>query len=105
MKKLDAWEFVVDGWSWWDGSSSTPYGIDTVAQVNVDTAGGAIGPYLVHRTALHLDTDQGFTSTLSLLRRGLWRMDEQILGRRSVGGAAGSSDANKTLLEQAGFHQ
>lgn len=71
-KKVDAWEVMTDGWSFWDGESLTPYGIDTVADVMVDVAGGAVGPYLVHRTTMKLDPESGFTTSLGLLKRGLW---------------------------------
>ena len=73
-KKIDAWEIGVDGWSFWDGQSATPYGIDTVADVNVDVAGGSTGPYLVHRTNIRRDPDNGDVANLTLTGRGLWRL-------------------------------
>lgn len=74
VKKIDAWEVATDGWSFWDGTSSTPFGIDTVASVNVDVGGGATGPYLLHRVVCRIDPESGQTVQLSLLRRGLWRI-------------------------------
>jgi prophage tail gpP-like protein len=71
-KKVDAWEITTDGWSFWDGQSLIPYGIDTVADIDCDVVGGTSAPYLVHRTQLRLDPDSGFVSTLSLLRQGIW---------------------------------
>ena len=71
-KKLEAWDLTTDGWSFWTGQALVPYAPDTVADVEVDVAGGPAGAYLVHRTILRLDPDQGFTAQLSLLRRGLW---------------------------------
>ncbi len=71
-KRLDVWELTTDGWSFWDGASLIPYGIDTVADVDVEVAGGSVGAYLLHRTVLRLDPDSGFTSQLTVLRRGLW---------------------------------
>lgn len=73
-KRIDAWDMTVDGWSFWDGASLVPYGIDTVANVEVDVAGGASGAFLVHRTRLREDPDQGLTAQLTLLRRGLWTL-------------------------------
>lgn len=72
VKRIDAWELETDGWSYWDGEELVPFGVDTVADVLVDTAGGAVGPYLVHRVRLRLDPDGGFTSSLSVVRKGLW---------------------------------
>jgi len=71
-KKLDSWEIGTDGWTYWDGQSRTPYGIDTCADVEIDTAGGALGSYLVHRTRLRLDPQNGAVADLSLVRKGLW---------------------------------
>lgn len=71
-KKLDSWEIGIDGWSYWDGQTRTPYGIDTCADVDIDTAGGALGSYLVHRTRMRLDPENGATADLSLVRKGLW---------------------------------
>lgn len=71
-KKLDAWELETDGWSHWDGQAAVPYGIDTVADVDIDVGGGSTGAYLVHRNCLRLDPENGFTAKLSLLKRGVW---------------------------------
>jgi prophage tail gpP-like protein len=73
-KKLDAWEIGIDGWSFWDGQSATPYGIDTVADVKVDVAGGSTGPYLVHRVTVRRDPDNGDVAQLTMLKQGLWRL-------------------------------
>lgn len=75
-KKLDAWEIGVEGWSFWDAENAQliPYGIDTVAQVTVNVAGGATGPYLVHRISIRRDPDNGDVTQLTLLKRGLWSL-------------------------------
>lgn len=73
-KKIDAWETGIDGWSFWDGRSATPYGVDTVADVACDVAGGSAGAYLVHRTTLRRDPDNGDVAQLTLTRKGLWRL-------------------------------
>ena len=71
-KRVDGWQMTTDGWSFWDGAALIPYGVDTVADVEIDVAGGPSGAYLLHRTVLREDPDQGMTAQLSLLRRGLW---------------------------------
>jgi prophage tail gpP-like protein len=71
-KKLDSWEIHTDGLSYWDGQSRFPYGIDACADVDIDTAGGSTGSYLVHRTRMRLDPENGATTELSLVRKGLW---------------------------------
>jgi prophage tail gpP-like protein len=73
-KKIDAWDIGIDGWSFWDGRSTTPYGVDTVADVNVDVAGGATGPYLLHRATCRRDPENGDVAQLTMLRRGLWQL-------------------------------
>jgi hypothetical protein len=73
-KRLDSWEIGIDGWTYRDRESRIPYGIDTCADVDIDTAGGSVGSYLVHRTRLRLDAENGATADLSLVRKGLWRI-------------------------------
>lgn len=72
IKRLDSWEVHTDGWGFWDGRTETPYGVDTVADVDVDVAGGSAGAYLVHRVHLVRSAMTGDTADLSLVRRGLW---------------------------------
>jgi len=72
IKKLDAWEVHTDGWSFWDGHTAIPYGVDTVADVDVDVAGGTTGAYLVHRVRSILNAQTGYTSDLTMVRKGLW---------------------------------
>lgn len=73
-KKLDAWDIGIDGWSYWDGQSATPYGVDTVADVRVDVAGGATGPYLVHRVCLRRDPENGDVAQITTVKQGIWRL-------------------------------
>jgi prophage tail gpP-like protein len=72
VKKLDAWEIHTDGWSYWDGHSATPFGVDTVADVDVDVAGGTTGPYMIHRVHLSLNAQSGATADMSCVKKGLW---------------------------------
>lgn len=73
-RRLEAWEVSVDGWSFWNGRESIPYGVNTVADVDIDVAGGATGAYLLHRVVLRMTPDDGMTTHLTLLRRGLWTL-------------------------------
>jgi prophage tail gpP-like protein len=71
-RRIDCWEVATDGLSFWDGRSAIPFGIDTTADVEIDTAGGATGQYLVHRTRLRRDPEGGDNAELTLIRKGLW---------------------------------
>lgn len=73
-KGKDAWDLLVDGLSFWDGSRTIPFGIDTVAEVITDVAGGPLGAYYVYRCILTRDAQNGDTAQLSLLRRGIWKI-------------------------------
>jgi prophage tail gpP-like protein len=67
-KRKNAWEVNVDGLTWWDGSSSTPLALGTVAELDVDTvAGRANGRFVVTRISQHLGPDRGAVSILSLV--------------------------------------
>lgn len=71
-REKEAWELMTDGWSYWDGTEAIPYGVDTVADVVVGTAGGAVGAYYVHKVKLKRSPEQGDTAELSVLARGVW---------------------------------
>lgn len=73
-KRMDMWTVVVDGLSYFDGSSRYQYAIDTTADVISSVAGGPNGAYLVTRVQLNRNTTEGDTAELSLLKRGLWRL-------------------------------
>lgn len=74
-RRSDCWKFTVDGLSYWDGEKSTPYAIDTVADVNITNADStAIGPYLIHRVIMRGDPDEGHTTELEAVARGIWRL-------------------------------
>lgn len=73
-KRFDAWVVNVDGLSYWNGSSRLIYGIDTVADVQSDVAGGPAGAYLVHRVVKRVDAAGAQGTELSLLHRGLWAL-------------------------------
>jgi len=70
----DSWVLETDGLSYWTGSERIPYGIDTVADVRVDVAGGANGAYLVYQTKLAGSADKAHTTTLTCCGRGIWAL-------------------------------
>lgn len=74
-KRKDAWEIDVDGWSSWDGSDLVIYVPNSVADVNIDVAGGPAGPYLVWKCNYKLSTTEGAKTTMALLAPGLWTLD------------------------------
>lgn len=68
----DAWSIETDGLSYWTGSKSVEYGIDTVADVRVDIAGRRDGPYLIHELVMRGDADGSHTTTMTGIGRGIW---------------------------------
>ena len=70
----DSWVLETDGLSYWTGSERVPYGIDTVADVKVDVAGGANGAYLIYQTKWQGSADKGHTTTLTACGRGIWAL-------------------------------
>lgn len=70
----DSWVLETDGLSYWTGSSRVPYGIDTVADVRVDVAGGANGAYLVYQTKMTGSGQASHTTQLTACGRGIWAL-------------------------------
>lgn len=73
-KSKDSWEIEIDGLSWWDGYNNVPVGIDTVADVVSNVAGGPLGAYYVHKVVSRRNASSGDTTNMSLLRRGVWKL-------------------------------
>jgi prophage tail gpP-like protein len=72
-RQTDAWTMEVDGLAHWDGEQLIPWGIDTIADVDVDVAGArACGAYLINRVTMRGDADAGYTTALEMCRKGLW---------------------------------
>lgn len=71
-KNKDVWTMTVDGLSYWDGSSLTPYAIDAPCTVSCGLAAGPNGGYYCPKLAMHLTVADGFTTDLTLIRRGVW---------------------------------
>jgi prophage tail gpP-like protein len=73
-KRMDTWTINVDGLSFYDGGERVQYSIDTTAEVTSSVAGGPNGAYLVTRVQLSRNVNDGDTTELTLLKRGLWRL-------------------------------
>lgn len=73
-KSKDAFDVEVDGLTHWTGQDRVPYGVDTVASVETDSAGGRVGAYYLHRVQLRRDAGKGDVANLSLLKKGVWRL-------------------------------
>lgn len=72
--RLDTWTLTVDGLSYWDGSKRIPFGIDTVCEIQSTAAGGPNGAYLITRTLSSRNPDEGDTTELTVVKRGVWRL-------------------------------
>ena len=72
-KRKAAWEIEVDDWSFWDGQRSTPYAINTTADIDVDTHQGSDlrGQFLVTGVRKRMTVDEGTRANLTLLRQGI----------------------------------
>ncbi len=70
----DAFRVRVDGLSYWDGHELIPWAPDTVADLHVDVVGAAPGPYLIYRTVLRGNPDDGHIAELDLVAKGIWRL-------------------------------
>jgi prophage tail gpP-like protein len=67
-KRKDGWEITTDGWSQWDGAKLTPYVINTIADVDVETvAAGARGRYLCARVLRSHTADRPATTQISIV--------------------------------------
>ncbi len=71
-KSIDCWDVEVDGLSFWNGNELIPYGTDTVATIETSLAGGPAGAYLVTSVTKTRNPDNGDTTRLQLLKKGLW---------------------------------
>lgn len=71
-KAVDTWDIEVDGLSYWNGSELIPYGIDCVATIETSLAGGPAGAYLITSVTKVRNADNGDTTRIQLLKKGLW---------------------------------
>lgn len=70
----DSWVLETDGLSYWSGSESIPYGIDTVADVRVDVAGAANGAYLLWQCSMKGNATEGHRTSVTGVLRGIWQL-------------------------------
>ncbi len=70
----DSWALETDGLSYWSGSEAIPYGIDTVADVRVDIAGAANGPYLIWQCTMKGNASESHKTNLVGVARGIWKL-------------------------------
>lgn len=73
-RRLDAFDLSIDGWSYWDGKRQIPFGVNTTADVLVDTVGGPQGRYYVQRVVCTLDTAGAQKTNLSVVAPGVWEI-------------------------------
>lgn len=71
-RRKDAWEIRVDGWTYWDGTRSTPWATNAVTDVEIDAAGGPVGPYLIWRAAYRMGVSMGQQTSLAIVAPGIW---------------------------------
>jgi prophage tail gpP-like protein len=70
----DSWVLETDGLTYWTGQERIPYAVDTVADVRVDVAGGAVGPYLIYQVRMAGSAERGHTTSLTCCGKGIWRL-------------------------------
>lgn len=68
----DAWSIEMDGLSYWSGTEAVPFAVDTVADVQIDVADRADGPYLIHECVMSGGPDSGHSTKLSTVGKGIW---------------------------------
>jgi prophage tail gpP-like protein len=73
-KRKDCYELSVDGWSYWDGTSAIPYGVNTTCDVDIDAIGSPAGLYYVHRVVCTGSSQEGATTMLSLVAPGIFEV-------------------------------
>ena len=71
-RRKDAFEIQVDGWTYWNGSESIPWANNTTVDVDIEMLGGNQGRYLIVRTDLEYSTDNGLTTSLTMVAPGIW---------------------------------
>lgn len=66
----DAWEIVIDGWTYWDGGRAIPIAINTTADIDID-APAIKGRYLLWRFESKITKD-GPTTSIGMVGPGAW---------------------------------
>ena len=70
----DTWTIETDGFGHWDGGAVVQYLVDMVADVQIDIAGGASGPYLLYEARMVGNAESGHTTHLTAAGKGIWRL-------------------------------
>jgi prophage tail gpP-like protein len=68
----DTWVLETDGFGYWSGSEEYPYMVDVVADVQIDIAGAASGPYLAYQCLMRGNAQDGMTTRLTVAGKGIW---------------------------------
>jgi len=67
-KRKNAWEFELDGWTFWNGHESIPFSINAMSACRVDTIGGkANGKFLITTMTRTLSVENGATTRITLV--------------------------------------
>lgn len=73
VRRKNAFELTVDGWTYWTGSGQIPWAHNTTVDLDVDVLGGeAQGRYLIVRVVLQLSTGMAATTQLTAVAPGIW---------------------------------
>jgi prophage tail gpP-like protein len=73
-KSKDSFDIESDGLNWWSGTASIPWGIDTVAEIRSDVAGGSCGAYYIHRVISRRSASEGDVTNITLVKKGIWKL-------------------------------
>jgi prophage tail gpP-like protein len=68
----DSWSIETDGLSYWTGTQRLAYGVDTVADVQIDVAGAAQGPYLIYQCTQSGNAESAHTTQFACVGKGVW---------------------------------
>ena len=74
IQRKDCWDFVTDGWSYWDGTQQIDWAPNAMADVDVDQVGGAQGSYLITKTILKLAIGAGATTAITAIIPLAWSL-------------------------------
>ena len=73
-KRKDCYEVTVDGWSYWDGATSIPYGVNTTCDVDVDAVGSPAGLYYISRVVCAGSPNDSASTALTLVAPGIFEV-------------------------------
>lgn len=73
IRRKDAYEFTVDGWTHWNGQEQVPWAHNTTADIDVDVLGAeGRGRGLIVRVQLELGGQMAATSSITTVAPGVW---------------------------------